>query len=89
MFKIRLNLKYMLLHGMMSLNYLMDHILLQTFKITLSISSKKYETLTNNYIVKIYVNKTTNYIVLKQKQGVQLFFNHKRAVRLLGRTKKI
>ena len=50
---------------MMSLNYLMDHILLQTFKITLSISSKKYETLTNNYIVKIYANKTTNYIVLK------------------------
>ena len=35
-----INLKYQLQHGMMSLNYLMDHILYQKFKAILSISSK-------------------------------------------------
>ena len=33
-----INLKYQLGHGMKSLNYLMDHILYQIFKITLNIS---------------------------------------------------
>ena len=32
--------KYLLQHGMMNLNNLMDHILYQKFKIVLSISSK-------------------------------------------------
>ena len=35
-----INLKYHLRHGMKSLNYLMDHILCQIFKITLNISLK-------------------------------------------------
>ena len=35
-----INLKYHLRHGMKSLNYLMDHILYQIFKITLNISEK-------------------------------------------------
>ena len=33
-----INLKYQLKHGMKSLNYLVDHILHQIFKITLNIS---------------------------------------------------
>ena len=33
-----INLKYQLRHGIKSLNYLMDHILCQVFKITLNIS---------------------------------------------------
>ena len=33
-----IDLKYQLRHGMKSLNYLMDHILYQKFKITLDIS---------------------------------------------------
>ena len=33
-----INLKYQLQHGMKNLNYLMDHILYQIFKIILSIS---------------------------------------------------
>ena len=36
------NLKYQLQHGMKSLNYLMDHILYQIFKIILSISLKTW-----------------------------------------------
>ena len=35
-----INLKYQLRHGMKSLNYLMDQILYQIFKITLNISQK-------------------------------------------------
>ena len=33
-----INLKYQLQHGLKNLNYLMDHILYQVFKIILSIS---------------------------------------------------
>ena len=36
-----MNLKHQLQHGMENLNYLMDHILHQIFKITLYISLKK------------------------------------------------
>ena len=35
-----INLKYQLQHGMKSLNYLMNHILSQIFKITLNVSYK-------------------------------------------------
>ena len=34
----KINLKYQLQHGLKNLNYLMDHILYQVFKIILSIS---------------------------------------------------
>ena len=37
-----INLKYQLRHGMKNLNYLIDHILYQIFKILLNISFKKY-----------------------------------------------
>ena len=39
----------------------------QTFKIILSISSKKNKTVTDNYPIKIYVNKTENRTTFKIK----------------------
>ena len=36
-----INLKYYLRHGMKSLNYLMDHVLYQIFKITINIIQKR------------------------------------------------
>ena len=36
-----MNLKYQLQHGIKNLNYLMDHIIYQIFKIILNISLKK------------------------------------------------
>ena len=36
-----MNLKYQLQHGIKNLNYLMDHIVYQIFKIILNISLKK------------------------------------------------
>ena len=53
-----INLKYLLQHGMTDLNYLMDHILYQIFRINLSILKK------NIYIdspsITICINKTEN-----------------------------
>ena len=43
-----INLKYQLRHGMMSLNYLMDHILHEVFKFILNIYLKNHETVTDN-----------------------------------------
>ena len=52
-----MNLKFLLQLGMINLICLMDHILFQTFKIILSILLKKHETIANNPLVQIYVNK--------------------------------
>ena len=52
-----INLKYQLLHGMRSFNYLMDLILYQLFKLTLNRSLKKHETVTDNCSTKIYIDK--------------------------------
>ena len=53
---------------MINLNYLIDHILYQTFKIILRISSNKHETLTDNHPIKI-IWKTGNRITFKTKAG--------------------
>ena len=53
---------------MMLLNYLMNHVLYQIFKITLSIL-KKHDTLTNNPPIQIYVNKIENKITFRIKTG--------------------
>ena len=45
-----LNLKNQLRRGIKNMSYLMDHILHQIFKITLNISLKKHETVTDNYL---------------------------------------
>ena len=65
---VTLNLKYHIQHGMKHLNYLTDNLLYQIFKIISSTSSKKYETVTDNSPIRIYVNKMENRITLKIKK---------------------
>ena len=52
---------------MKSLNYLMNYILCKTFKITLNISLKKHETVTDNPSIMIYINIIENRITFKLK----------------------
>ena len=66
---IIINLKYQIQHGMKNLNYLMDHILYQKFKIILNISSKKHEKITDNPSIKIYINKIENRVTFRIKPG--------------------
>ena len=54
------------------LNWLMDHILYQTFKIDLNISKKKHETVIDNPSIMICVNKKTKKIKFKIKTGYYL-----------------
>ena len=82
-----INLKYLLLHGMKSLNYLMGHILYQIFKITLNTLKKKHVKKTNNSPIRIYVNKIENRITFKIKS----VYYHERLtpekIKLLGNSK--
>ena len=80
-----INLKYLLQFGMMNLICLMDHSLMQTFKMILSILSKKH---INNRPVQIYVNKMKNRIVFKIKAGYKLELLSSKKMILLGSTKK-
>ena len=57
---------------MKSLNYMMDDILYQIFKIILNISLKKHDTVTDNPSIRIYVNKIENRIIFKIKTGYYL-----------------
>ena len=65
---------------MKTFNYLMDNILYQIFKISLSKSSQKGETVTFNPPIRIYVNKmekkvnikTRHYLVLLMAEMVKL-----------------
>ena len=83
---IIINVKYQIQHGMKNLNYLMDHILYQKFKIILNISSKKHEKITGNPSIKIYINKIENRVTFRIKPGYyfELLTNEK--VKLLGNT---
>ena len=54
---------------MIKLNYLMDQILYQIFKIILSISSKKHEALTDNSISLVTVKRIENRIGFKVNTG--------------------
>ena len=65
---------------MINLNYRMDHKMCQMFKIILCISSKNMK-LTNNSLIKIYVNKIEKRIALGIKTGT---FND---MKLVGSTK--
>ena len=63
---IIINLKYQLQNGMINLNYLMDHILYQIFRIIFSIlKKKKNENDANPSIRRIYVSKIENRIAFK------------------------
>ena len=56
-----INSKDHIQHVMIILNYQMDHVLYQIFKIILTISFiKNHEKLTYNSPIRIYVNKTEN-----------------------------
>ena len=68
----RTNLKYHLQRGTKDLIYLMDHTLHEKFKIIWSIPSKKHETLVDNPLIRIYVNKIENRITFKIKTGYYL-----------------
>ena len=58
------NLKYQLQHGMINLNYQVDHILCQIFKIILSIFLKNNKSI-DSLPIRIYVNKIGNRITFK------------------------
>ena len=63
---IIINLKYLHQHGMINLNYQMDHILYQIFRIILSIFKKRQnENDANPSIRRIYVSKIENRIAFK------------------------
>ena len=70
-YTITINLKYLLQHGVMNLNYLMDHIQYQTFKIIFSIFLRNSENV-DNPSIRIYVNKIENRIAFKIKTGYHL-----------------
>ena len=72
-------MKYQLQHELKNLNYLIDHILYQIFKIILNKALKKHETVTDNPSIMIYINKIENGIMFRIKTGYYL--------KLLGRTK--
>ena len=65
----------------------MVHILYQTFKFILIISSKKHETVTYNSLIRIYVNQTQNSITFGIKVGYDLELLTTETVKLLGSTK--
>ena len=69
---ITINLKYQHLHGMINLNYHMDHIQCQIFKIILSIFKKKHGESVDNPSVQIYVNKIENRVTFRIKNGYSL-----------------
>ena len=82
------NNKYQLQHGMKSLNYLVDHILYQIFKITLNTSlKKKHGKGTDNPSIRIYVNKIGNRITFKIKAVYYLELLILKTMKLLGTTK--
>ena len=66
----------------------MDHIWFQINKITLntSLKSSNYETITNNYPVKIYVTRIKNRIDFKVKTGYKLKLLSPETMKLLGST---
>ena len=83
-----INLKHQLQHGMKSLNYLIDHILHQIFKITLNISLKKRETVTDDPSIMKYVNKIENRITFEIKTGYYLKLLTPETMKLIECTKK-
>ena len=79
-----MNLKYQLQHGMINLNYLLDHILYQIFKIILINILKNNGEIIDNPSVRIYVNKIENRIIFKIKTGYYLELLTPETMKLLG-----
>ena len=86
----KINLKYHLRYEMKSLNYLMDHILYETFNNILSIYQKKHGENINyndNTSIKIYVNKIENRNTFKIKTGYYLELLKPETMKLFESTK--
>ena len=83
-----INLKYQIQHGMKNLNYLMDHILYQKFKIILNIPSKNHEKITDNPSIRIYINKIENKVTFKIKPGYYFELLTPEKTKLLGSTER-
>ena len=71
---------------MMNLNYLMDHILYQIFKIISNTFLKKHGENINKPSVQTYVNKIENRITFKINDGYSLEILTPETVKLLGST---
>ena len=71
---------------MMNLNCQMDHILYQIFNIFLSIFLKKHGENIHNPSVRIYINKTENWITFVIKTGYYLELSIPETMKLLGST---
>ena len=80
-----INLIYQIKHEIIRLNYQMDHILYQIFKIALSIF-KKNNVKTNNPLIRTYVYKIKNRFTFKIKTGYYLDFLTIKTIKLLGST---
>ena len=72
----------------MNLVCLMDHVLLQAFKIILRTFLKKHETITDNLPAQIYTNKIRDKIVFKRKTDYKLELLSSETMKLLENTKK-
>ena len=81
-----INLKYQLQLGMKNLNYLMDYIMYQKFKILLGIL-KKHQTVTANPSFRIYVSKIENSVTYKIKAGYYFKILMSETMKLFGGTK--
>ena len=81
-----INLKYQLQHGMKNLNYLMDHIPYQVFKIIL-ILLKKHGARKVNLSIRISINEIENRITFKIKTGFYLKLLTPETMKLFGGTK--
>ena len=73
---------------MKNLNYLMDRILYQIFKIILNISLKKHGEKTDSPSIRMYVNKIENRITFKTKTEYYLELLMPKTRKLLRSTKK-
>ena len=71
-----------------NLNYLMDHILYQKFKIILNIPSKNHEKITDNPSIRIYINKIENKVTFKIKPGYYFELLTPEKTKLLGSTER-
>ena len=72
---------------MKSLNYLMDHVMYQIFRITLNTSLKKHGAVSDIPLIRIYVNKIENTITFKIKAGYCLELLTPGTMKLPGSTK--
>ena len=84
---ITINLKYLHPHGMMNLNYKMDRILCQIFKIILNTFKKKHEEDIDEPSVQIYVDEIENRITINITNGHSLELLTPETIKLLGSTK--